>query len=548
MLASPAVGVLFPWNQCTNSQCRSMTMSLPNSRSWPFRASWCFWLSVFAVLILLSPSEATATFRFVNDLEPYGSLTGSGTKFRDVTISDRDTVTVFWAAGFPKGEATFSYLFCQRLSEQGQPISAAERISSDTLSSIVNWIHMGSNSMGKWVLVNHLVLAKALDRFDDLGLMVWTSDSVGRFAGVEHTVGNEVQSQANSRWGCAGVDDAGNYAVCWANNQEPDGSSVWCQLFDSGNSPRTPVVTVSDIHTRPDLELRDQRNVKAAMSPQGRLIVVWQAGCDSCPPVAWAPHVFFRLYGLDGRPLTGIRCASCDDSGNNKANVSGMYPDVAMQANGDFALVWRQYRYDCDIKIMLRRFNADGIDKGLPLVVDSNLCHFDATPNVASDSIGNLVVVWQDDEGDGRRLTDLKAKRYLPNGMQVGEEFKINDGDRNVLPFTTPVALNNNGLVGFLWGELRRSSEDGKTQQHDMMQLMDLRDVGVYLCGDANNDRIIDRRDAIFLITYVLGQGQSPASLDHSDLNCDGIVDLADIVRLVGCLAGGDIRQTLCPQ
>jgi hypothetical protein len=80
-----------------------------------------------------------------------------------------------------------------------------------------------------------------------------------------------------------------------------------------------------------------------------------------------------------------------------------------------------------------------------------------------------------------------------------------------------------------------------------MMQLMDLRDVGVYLCGDVNNDRVIDRRDAIFLITYVLGQGQSPASLDHSDLNCDGIVDMADIVRLAGCLAGGDIRQTLCP-
>jgi hypothetical protein len=505
-------------------------------------------LSVFALLILLSPSGAPAAFRFVNDLEPYGLDSTDGSKFRDIMISDSNVVTVFWAAGIPHGRASLARLFYRHLSSDGTPDSETRTIFTDSLSSIVNWIHVGSNSTGKWVLVNHLVVEEKTEEFADRGLLAWSSDASGQLVGSEQRVGNEVQPQDYSHWGCAGVDSAGNYVVCWGNNREPDGSEVWCQLFNKDGSPRTDTIRVSSRYAESGFKLQDQRNVKVAINPAGAFAVVWQSNCDSCGFHAWSPHVFMRLYSANGFPRSEVLCVSCQTQDTDTWNLGSMYPDVAMSKSGDFAVVWRQYRYGCRSKIALQRFHEDGLAKGDVKVVDSTMCNMDIMPYVASDSAGNLVVVWQDDEGDGKRLADLKAKRYLPNGMQVGEEFRINDGHRNVMFVTTPVALNNNGLVGFLWGELRRSSVDGKIQQHDMMQLMDLRDVGVYLCGDANNDRLIDRRDAVFLLTFLLGGGQGPANLDHSDLNCDGIIDLADIVRLAGCLAGGDIRQTLCPQ
>jgi hypothetical protein len=548
MLVSPTVCHILIESVFANSRSRSITVSLPKSHSQRNCASWCFWLSVFTVLILLSPSGATAAFRFVNDFEPYGLDSTNGSKFRDIMISDSNIVTLFWAAGIPHGRASLSRLFYRSLSPDGTPNSETKTIFADSLASIVNWIHVGSNSMGKWVLVNHLVAETKMEEFTDRGLLVWSSDAYGQFAGSEQRVGNEVQPQDYSHWGCSAVDLVGNYVVCWGNNREPDGSEVWCQLFNKDGSPRTDTIRVSSRYAESGFELRDQRNVKVAMNPDGAFAVVWQSNCDSCGIHTWVPHVFMRLYGASGLPRSEVLCVSCQTHDTDKWNLGSMYPDVAMGKSGDFAVVWRQYRYGCRSKVVLQRFHADGLAKGDVEIVDSIMCNMDIAPYVASDSAGNLVIAWQDDDGDGRKLADLKAKRYLPNGQQIGEEFKINDGNKNVMFVTTPVAINDSGLVGFLWGESRISSGDGKIQQHDMMQLMDLRDVGVYLCGDANNDRVIDRRDAIFLITYVLGQGQSPASLDHSDLNCDGIVDLADIVRLVGCLAGGDIRQTLCPQ
>jgi hypothetical protein len=515
-----------------------MTTSFLSLCSWLF-AGWRVRLSVFVAIILLVPSGANATFLFVNDFEPYCLDSTDGSKFRDIIISDSNFVIAFWAASIPHGRASLARLFYRNLSSDGTSRSETRAVFADSLSSIVSWIHVGSNSMGKWVLLNHLVVEERLEEFVDRGLLVWNSGGDG------HSVGNEVQPRANSHWGCAGVDDAGNYVVCWGNNREPDGSEIWCQLFNRDGSPRTDTVRVSSRYAESGFELLDQRNVKVAMNPAGAFAVVWQAKCDSCGFHAWSPQVFMRPYSADGLSRSAILCVSCQIHPPDPWNLGGMYPDIAMSKNGDFAIVWRQYRYGCRSKIVLQRFHSDGSAKGDAIVVDSGLCNVDIMPYVASDSAGTLIIAWQDDEGGPGGLTNLKAKRYDSSGLQIGEECKINDGNRNVLPFTTPVALNNNGLVGFLWGELRGSDDDGTIQQHDIMQLMDLRDVGVYLCGDANNDRVIDRKDASFLLTYALGHGQSPASLDHSDLNCDGIVDLADIVRLVGCLVG---EKTICPQ
>jgi hypothetical protein len=522
-------------------------MRLPKYFSRLHREYRCCWLSVMATLILLSSSGATAAFRYVNDFEPYGLDSTNGTKFRDIIISDSNIVTAFWAAGIPHGKASLARLFYRRLSSGGTPDSETRSIFTDSLSSIVNWIHVGSNSAGKWVLVNHLVVEERAEEFTDRGLMAWSSDASGELVASERGVGNRVQPQDDNRWGCAGVDSAGNYVACWGNNREPEGSEVWCQLFNKNGSQRTDTIRVLGGYAGNRLELRDQRNVKVVMNSTGAFAVVWQAKCDSCGIYAWSPHVFMRLYGADGLPRSEVLCVSCQTHDTDTWDLGGMYPDVAMCKSGDFAIVWRQDRYGCRSRIMLQRFFMNGLVKGDAQVVDSNMCKMEIAPYVVSDSVGNLVIAWQDDEGDTRGLANLKAKRFLPNGTLVGEEFKINDGDKNVMFVTTPAAINNNGLVGFLWGEIGKVSEGGKIQQHDMMQLMDLRDVGVYLCGDANNDRQVDLQDVVFLLTYLLGDGQSPASLSHSDLNCDGVIDLADIIRLAGCLFGGDIRQTLCP-
>ncbi|MCK5127966.1 MAG: immune inhibitor A [candidate division Zixibacteria bacterium] len=53
------------------------------------------------------------------------------------------------------------------------------------------------------------------------------------------------------------------------------------------------------------------------------------------------------------------------------------------------------------------------------------------------------------------------------------------------------------------------------------------------LCGDANNDGVINVGDAVFLINYVFKGGEAPVSDNAADANGDGTVNVADAVYLI---------------
>ncbi len=54
--------------------------------------------------------------------------------------------------------------------------------------------------------------------------------------------------------------------------------------------------------------------------------------------------------------------------------------------------------------------------------------------------------------------------------------------------------------------------------------------------GDANADGIVDIGDVVYLIGYLYRGGPPPTPPEVGDANCDGIVDIGDVVRLIGYL------------
>ncbi len=60
------------------------------------------------------------------------------------------------------------------------------------------------------------------------------------------------------------------------------------------------------------------------------------------------------------------------------------------------------------------------------------------------------------------------------------------------------------------------------------------------VCGDVNNDGIVDVGDIVYLVTYLYRGGPSPIPMDCvGDVNGDGVVDVGDIVYLVTYLYRG---------
>ncbi|MGB7063336.1 MAG: dockerin type I repeat-containing protein [Candidatus Zixiibacteriota bacterium] len=58
--------------------------------------------------------------------------------------------------------------------------------------------------------------------------------------------------------------------------------------------------------------------------------------------------------------------------------------------------------------------------------------------------------------------------------------------------------------------------------------------------GDCNCDGIVDIGDVVYLIGYLYRNGPAPTLTEVGDSNCDGIVDVGDVVRLIGYLYKGE--------
>jgi hypothetical protein len=64
------------------------------------------------------------------------------------------------------------------------------------------------------------------------------------------------------------------------------------------------------------------------------------------------------------------------------------------------------------------------------------------------------------------------------------------------------------------------------------------------ICGDVNNDDIVNVGDVVYLITYLYRGGSPPDPVCKGDVNCDDIVNIGDVVYLITYLYRGGPAPT----
>jgi hypothetical protein len=134
------------------------------------------------------------------------------------------------------------------------------------------------------------------------------------------------------------------------------------------------------------------------------------------------------------------------------------FSSVAVDANGDFVVVWESDGQDGDgFGVRWRRYNSAGVAQASGgantyTTGDQN------TPAVSSDPNGNFVVVWtsQGQDGDGRGIF---ARRFNASGTPQGAEFKVN-GHTGDNQFEPAVASAPNGNFVVVWESRYQDGDD----------------------------------------------------------------------------------------
>ena len=132
-----------------------------------------------------------------------------------------------------------------------------------------------------------------------------------------------------------------------------------------------------------------------------------------------------RCEGLERRRLLSLSPPGPEFQVNTYTSASQYTPSVAMEPTGDFVVVWISPQDGSGYGVYAQRYNAAGVPQGGEFRVNTHTTDAQQAPNVAMDSHGNFVIVWESGAQDGSSL-GVYAQRFSSTGMPLGGEFRVN--------------------------------------------------------------------------------------------------------------------------
>jgi len=253
-------------------------------------------------------------------------------------------------------------------------------------------------------------------------------DSNCKPAGGEFQINTE--TSGNQREPAVAMDAEGNFVVTWYGPGE-DTEDIFARRFNSNGQPLGSEFRVNTYTNDKQLYPR------VAMNNDGGFIIVWES---SNVPGQSNKAVCGRLYDSIGSSI-GPEFVINEEASDSR------YPDVAMDAEGNFAVVWM--RDKSSNSIIARLYNSDGTAKMKPFEVSTIRFSSVTQPSIAMDKAGNFVVAW---DGDPKLagLDDIHVRCYKSDGTAIGAQFIVNTTLTG--PQQNPeVAMNNRGRFIIVW-------------------------------------------------------------------------------------------------
>ncbi|MGV3527200.1 MAG: fibronectin type III domain-containing protein [Candidatus Sericytochromatia bacterium] len=140
---------------------------------------------------------------------------------------------------------------------------------------------------------------------------------------------------------------------------------------------------------------------------------------------------------------------------NNTTSLAQLSNSVAMDAEGNFVVVWVDQSVQGQERIRAQHYNAEGVEVGSEFQVNAATLGTERFPDVAMNADGDFVVTWAAVLGDGGEI----QAAVFEAGETVGDTFVVNP-DTSGEQFQPRVSLNDAGNFVISW---TTQSLDGMT-------------------------------------------------------------------------------------
>ena len=337
-----------------------------------------------------------------------------------------------------------------------------------------------------------------------------------------------IETSGNQREPSVAMDAAGNFVVTWYGPGivEEDKEDIFARRFDPNGQPLGSEFRVNSYTN--DRQLYPG----VAMDNDGGFVIVWES---MNIPEQDNKTICGQLYDSNGAKF-GPEFVISEEISDSR------YPDVAMETEGNFAIVWM--RDKSSNSIIARLYNVDGTAKTEPFEISTIRFSSITRPSIAMDEDGNFVVAW---DGDPKlaSLDDIHARRYNFDGTAIGEQFIVNTSIEG--PQKNPqVAMNNRGRFIIVWDskiDPDINERDIFAQRYDSAggPLGDEFQVNTYMADDQKRPSVAMTENRKFVMAWQsYGQdgsgygvfGETGQMVGSADFNSDGLVNFNDYCGL----------------
>lgn len=240
-------------------------------------------------------------------------------------------------------------------------------------------------------------------------------------------------SSGNQTESAVAMDAAAGFVVAWQGPGfiEEDREDIFVQRFDPNCLPIGGEFRVNSYTDD------QQRFPCIAMNYNGTFIVVWESANT---PEQGDKAICGQLYDSNGVEF------GAEFFINTESSVC-RYPDVAADANGNFAVVWMEDK--SRNSIIARLFDPNGTPRTDTFKVNTIRFSSVTRPSITMDAAGNFLVAW-DGDPDLAGLDDIHARLYDANGTSLDEQFLVNTTFTRAQQYPK-ASMNDDGEFVIVW-------------------------------------------------------------------------------------------------
>lgn len=269
-------------------------------------------------------------------------------------------------------------------------------------------------------------------RFDSTGAPLGNEFQINSY-----TTGDQLRPAVAS-------DPAGNFVVVWTSDgsegSDTDDSSVQGQRYSAAG---TPLGTEFQVNT---YTTNGQSTSDVAADSAGNFVVTWMSygsmGSDTD-----GPSVQARRFDAAGIPAGA-------EFQVNSYTTGLQFPGGIAAAAGNFVVAWASGSFVDGgpdyLNVHARRFDNTGAPLGNEFQVNTFTTHVQLTPSVASDASGRFVVAWMNHHNDGYHDQGIEGQLYDSTGSPLGGEFRVNTFQPSY-QFRPNVASDSAGNFVVVW-------------------------------------------------------------------------------------------------